>query len=163
MDVVQLREDMNFVTGQPNDVSKAAFTFNLAGAIIGDITNITFNNAANALFTVVALPGNAPYGTFLLGIDFTNVNCRNGAPGATLDPLRFTALNAPRRTSLISGTGGHRCILRCGRDLSGHAARWSGQLQWVHRFDRGHSAGSSRRQGSGARHSRAFGPRPGEA
>ena len=88
---VALRSDMNFVnTGGPHDV----FTFNLSGAVVGDISNIKFNNVANANYTAVAGGANTPFGTFTFAIDCTGVGCANGAPGQAVDPLTFSVANA---------------------------------------------------------------------
>jgi hypothetical protein len=88
---VALRSDMNFVnTGGPHD----DFTFNLSGAVVGDITNIKFNGVANANFSAVLGGANTPFGTFTFAIDCTGATCANGAPGQSADPLTFTVLSA---------------------------------------------------------------------
>lgn len=87
---VDLRSDMNFV----NTGNKSVFSFNVIGAVAGDVTTIKFNGSPNANFTVVTPGVNPPFGTdFSLMIDCTGT-CANGASGQTPDPLTFTVLNS---------------------------------------------------------------------
>ena len=102
---VALRADLNFVnTGGPHSV----FSFNAAGVVAADISNILFNGIARPEFTIVSPGMNQPFGTnFNLSVDCTGTVCRNGAPGQTADPLTFRIANANAVTDfgfLVTGT-----------------------------------------------------------
>lgn len=87
---VALRQDMDFVnTGGPHSV----FAFNARNVQAADVFDLMFNGISGSElgFTVQPNGANAPFGTaFSLMIDCTGSRCRNGAPGATKDPLSFT-------------------------------------------------------------------------
>lgn len=89
---VALRSDLNFV----NTGNHSVFSFNATGVATTDVTNILFNGVSNSNFTVVSPGTNPPFGnnSFDLMIDCTADDCKNGAPGQSVDPLTFSIANA---------------------------------------------------------------------
>ena len=94
--------NLDFVsTGNRN--SHAIFAFNATGVALADIINISSGSPAH---TLVAFSGakESPYGSFSFGIDCPT--CANGAPGKTLDDLKFTVKNAVVGDFAHKSTGG---------------------------------------------------------
>jgi PEP-CTERM motif len=100
---VSLRSDMDFVnTGGPH----AVFTFNIANASTSDVSNVLFNGATSALYSVVAPGANTPFGTFTMMIDCTSASCQNGAAGKISDPLTFTVANSTAADFAFANSSG---------------------------------------------------------